>query len=134
MMPQRIPPAGETGDCWWLKWGISAHLARGLELMAQELAPIPLQIISGYRTPEDQAKLRAQGRPTAPDDKSTHLTCPATGADLRLPTLATTDTTKALLGRAATFVGLRWGGGSPADPGTGIPGDWNHVDLGPRST
>lgn len=134
MMPRRIPTTAEqqaSGDCWWLRWGISLNLALRLMHMAAELAPIPVNIISGYRTPEEQNKLRAEGRPTAANDRSTHLSCPATGADLSLPTLATIDSTKALLGRAATFAGLRWGGGSRPNS-AGIPGDWNHVDLGPR--
>lgn len=39
---------------------------------------------------------------------------------------------KVELGVAAVENGLRWGGGSPRDPETGIPRDWNHVDTGPR--
>lgn len=86
-------------------------------------------IISGYRTPEEQDRLRAEGRPTAPNECSTHLTCPATGADVRVHTFPT-RAIKATWGRIATEEGLRWGGGSPPDD-AGIPSDWNHVDLGP---
>lgn len=36
-------------------------------------------------------------------------------------------------GLAANLAGLRWGGGSTVDD-TGVPSDWNHLDLGPRTT
>lgn len=42
-----------------------------------------------------------------------------------------TNSVKARLGAEATHVGFRWGGGSPVDPETGIPSDWNHLDGGP---
>lgn len=87
-------------------------------------------VISGHRTERTQEDLRRQGRPTAPPGCSTHTTCPATGADVRVSTFPTTAI-KATFGRIAIEHGLRWGGGSPVDPETGIPEDWNHVDLGP---
>lgn len=87
-------------------------------------------MISGYRTPEQQEELIREGRPAAPVELSTHTTCPATGADVRVATFPT-DAIKATWGRIATEHGLRWGGGSPRDD-RGIPSDWNHVDLGPR--
>jgi len=71
------------------------------------------------------------GRPTAPVALSTHTTCPATGADIRLG-FAPTRVQQAIWGRIATMNGLRWGGGGEVDDG-GIPLDWQHVDLGPRS-
>lgn len=89
-----------------------------------------LRIISGYRTAEEQDDLRASGRPAAPDEASTHRSCPATGADLDLPFTAD-PYAKLELGRLSQLVGLRWGGGSRLDS-KGIPVDWNHVDLGPR--
>lgn len=88
-----------------------------------------LRVISGFRTLEEQLELERQGRPAADPDKSTHLTCPATGADLELP-LAPDDGLKWEFGTGVTFAGLRWGGGSRLE--RGIPLDWNHVDLGPR--
>lgn len=89
-----------------------------------------IRVISGYRTAEQQRDLELQGRPAAADMRSTHRSCPATGADLQLP-LAVTANVKAELGHLAILAGLRWGGGSTLDD-TGLPVDWNHVDLGPR--
>lgn len=87
-------------------------------------------IISGYRTVQEQERLRRRGRPTAPDSVSTHRTCPATGVDISLGPLPT-RVMKAIWGRIVTMNGLRWGGGGAADDG-GIPLDWGHVDRGPR--
>lgn len=130
MMPQTISP--ETDPCQLAdRWIIDERLARKLVAMTRDL-PFFVRIISGYRTEAEQDELRRQGRPTAPNDKSTHLSCPATGADLQ-PSVAATHRVIADLGAAATRQGLRWGGGSPTDPDTGIPSDWPHVDLGPRS-
>jgi len=91
-----------------------------------------VSIISGERTVREQDALRRSGRPTADNDKSTHLDCPATGSDL-MPQIAVTNVVKARLGAEMVLAGLRWGGGSPVDPETGIPADWNHFDLGPRA-
>jgi len=99
--------------------------------MLQERIPFPIQIISGYRTAEQQEQLKREGARTAPDELSTHRSCPATGADL-WPEVTPTNPVKATLGTNARLVGLRWGGGSDVDPQTGIPSDWNHFDLGPR--
>lgn len=129
MLPQTISP--ETDYCQLAeRWTIHPTLAQKLVAMTYEL-PFAIRIISGYRTPAEQDELRRQGRPTADNDKSTHLSCPATGADLQ-PAVAATYRVQADLGAAATRQGLRWGGGSPTDPETGIPSDWPHVDLGPR--
>lgn len=132
MIPQRIDPLADGEALCQLvtRWKISPALAQRLVWMAQAL-PFGVRIISGYRTAEKQENLRRAGRPTAPDDRSTHRSCPATGADV-MPDVAVTNTVKAELGRAAVAAGLRWGGGSPIDPETGIPSDWNHLDLGPR--
>jgi len=89
------------------------------------------EIISGYRTAKEQADLGRRGRPTAPDDLSTHRSCPATGVDVSLGFLPT-RVMKAIWGRIVTMNGLRWGGGGAVDDG-GIPQDWGHVDMGPRS-
>lgn len=89
-------------------------------------------IISGLRTRSEQANLRRRGRPTASDDTSTHLSCPATGVDVSLGP-APTRIMKAIWGRVAVMNGLRWGGGSKATlESGGIPEDWGHVDRGPR--
>lgn len=112
------------------RWTISEPLARKLVLLADRL-PFPVRIISGHRSVELQRDLARQGRPAADPDRSTHTSCPATGADL-WPSIAVTPAIKARVGREAVEVGLRWGGGSPVDSG-GIPSDWNHFDLGPRA-
>jgi len=88
-------------------------------------------IISGFRTEQEQARLRKAGRPTASDELSTHRSCLATGVDVDLGFLISNGL-KVLWGTNVVFAGLRWGGGSPIDVETGIPSDWNHVDAGPR--
>lgn len=89
-----------------------------------------VEIISGYRTREEQRRLHRTGRPAAPDEVSTHRSCPATGVDVRLG-FAPTRIQKATWGRMAVMNGLRWGGGGAVDDG-GIPLDWGHIDRGPR--
>lgn len=106
-------------------------LAGRLMMMASRLE-FPISIISGFRSEAEQDALREAGRPTAPNDLSTHLSCPATGVDLR-PQIAVTTLVKARLGTEGVFSSLRWGGGSSVDAETGIPSDWQHFDLGPRT-
>lgn len=139
MLPQRINPTVLILDpqryCAFLnRWGISDELGSKLVQMAGNLE-FGISIISGIRSEQLQEDLRLQGRPTAPPGRSTHTSCPATGADL-LTLVAPVVAVKARFGAAATFVGLRWGGGSPRgaldSDEPGIPSDWNHVDLGPR--
>ena len=102
-----------------------------------------VSIVSGFRTKAEQDALRMSGRPAAPDDRSTHRSCPATGIDISLGNLPTIAQ-KIAWGRNVMMQGLRWGGGSPVDGSpilgpngnillNGIPSDWQHVDLGPRS-
>lgn len=138
MIPQPLPvftgdpPTDDAAVCAFAnKWVIDQELAWAL-LRMQRHAPVKLRIISGYRTPAQQDALRREGRPTADNDKSTHLSCPATGADLDFNGLSPSRADIAQFGMWAGMAGLRWGGGSPVDPDTGIPSDWNHVDLGPR--
>lgn len=133
MIPQRIDPDASIEEQCLLgaRWKIHPDLLAALMLMA-DILPFTITIISGHRTKERQAELSKEGRPAAPDELSTHRSCPATGADL-MPTVAITNAVKASLGAAAVAAGLRWGGGSPVDRSTGIPSDWNHVDLGPRA-
>ncbi len=90
-----------------------------------------VSIISGFRTEAEQRELGREGRPTAPDDVSTHRSCPATGVDISLG-FRTPTFQKAMWGRIVLVNGLRWGGGGPTDPETLIPVDWRHVDRGPR--
>lgn len=132
-IPQVIPNTSDpdTICSFSLRWGISLTLAERLTRMTWGLE-FPVSIISGLRTARQQDGLRRSGRPAAPNDKSTHLNCPATGADLS-PAIAVTDVVKARLGAEGVLAGLRWGGGSPTDPDTGIPSDWRHFDLGPRN-
>lgn len=133
----RLPQSLEGLSCEDLSssWGIHPYLARRLlELDAIWRFDFPnlggLRIISGARTLQEQRELEASGRPAADPARSTHLTCPATGADLALG-VAADDAVKLELGTRAIWIGLRWGGGSSLDA-RGIPLDWNHVDLGPR--
>ena len=130
MLPEKIDPL--VDPCWLVdRWLISWELANRLTRAASYL-PFPISIISGYRSPQKQEALRREGRPTADVDRSTHTSCPATGADV-WPSIAKTRVVQATLGEALVRAGLRWGGGSPVDPRTGIPSDWNHADLGPRA-
>lgn len=129
MIPERIEPLGDP--CGLVdRWMISQELAERLT-QASSFLPFPIQIISGYRSPQKQEALRREGRPTADVDKSTHTSCPATGADV-WPGIAVTRVVQATLGEALVRAGLRWGGGSPVDSG-GMPSDWNHADLGRRT-
>ncbi len=89
-----------------------------------------VRIISGFRSEKEQENLRRRGRPTAPDELSTHRSCPSTGIDVDIGA-GPSSVLKATWGRNVVEVGLRWGGGSNVDP-SGIPVDWNHVDMGPR--
>lgn len=91
-----------------------------------------VSIISGWRSATEQRRLRRQGRPTAPDDQSTHRSCPATGVDISLGLLAS-EFMKVTWGNVVFRNGLRWGGGGPVDPDNLIPLDWRHVDRGPRN-
>jgi len=133
VIPERIPTLPQlalNGKCDLQRWMISPELTARLIIMA-ERAPFPLSIFSGHRSAKKQLSLAAEGRPAAPVDVSTHTSCPATGADVT-PNVAITRVVQAQFGEAAVLAGLRWGGGSPCDPETGIPSDWRHVDLGPR--
>ena len=132
MLPSTVyPEMDETELCRLQeKWKIAGVLVSKIHCMATRL-PFHIQIISGFRTQEHQERLIREGM-GAPVALSTHTTCPATGCDL-MPTIAVTRVVKAGFGEAAVSCGLRWGGGSPVDSDTGIPLDWNHVDLGPRT-
>ena len=115
------------------RWGISDNLARRLVLSARDYIAETggtVTLISGFRTRAQQRSLGRSGRPAAPDELSTHRSCPATGADVSLG-FAPTRIQKAIWGRVAVMNGLRWGGGGRVDEG-GLPMDWPHVDLGPR--
>mgnify|MGYP000105578445 CR=1 FL=1 len=94
-----------------------------------------LWLFSGGRTCMEQERLAAEGRPAASCEVSTHVIGPlrrfATGADVGFDrTLTTPELVR--FGQMAECLGLRWGGGSDKDY-SGIPFDFAHVDLGPRS-
>ena len=129
---EKVPTPGDRDAicAFALRWTIDQELADRIIVM-QTMFPHPLQIISGYRTREEQAELERQGRPAALDHLSTHRSCPATGADLWPLGVTIVPAVKAAFGDAAMRARLRWGGGSRPDE-RGIPSDWNHVDLGPR--
>ncbi len=132
MIPELIPEIVTQTELCALagRWKIHPKLAYGLYRMAYFL-PFRISIISGFRTVEAQEALADSGRPAAPPDISTHTTCPATGADLRVNGLEPGSYEKSLVGEGAARALLRWGGGSQLDQG--IPIDWNHVDLGRRA-
>jgi len=90
----------------------------------------PVWITSGYRTRFEQMNLGRMGRPTAPDELSTHRSCPATGVDISLGPLPSREK-KTFWIQMAESNGLRVGGGSEVIDG--IPIDWQHVDRGPRA-
>lgn len=116
------------------RWGVSLETIERVVSTAEsyrtETGGKNVRIISGWRSRETQRWLSRKGRPTAPDDRSTHRSCPATGVDISLG-LMPTNFMKATWGRLTLVHGLRWGGGG-AVLESGIPVDWQHVDLGPR--
>lgn len=133
-MPERETLLGKDPCTLANRWLVREDVMRKVSRLAarfyQETGR-ELWIISGYRTPSEQRELARQGRPAAAVDLSTHTSCPATGVDVSLG-FAPTNVLKATFGRIAVEEGLRWGGGSPVND-VGIPSDWNHVDVGPRS-
>lgn len=117
------------------KWGISPELASRIVWMSGRIAG-GLTIYSGARTEAQQNQLRSEGRPTAANNLSTHLACPATGADVRMSIGGANyiPEEKWQFGTAARIAGLRWGGSDdPTRDARGIPSDWNHLDLGRRA-
>ena len=132
MERQRVTP--QTDPCRLAeRWRVSPDTMTRVVLSAQqytEETSLPVDIISGYRTQQEQRSLERGGRPTAPDEKSTHRSCPATGVDVSLG-LFPVASQKAIWGRIVMLNGLRWGGGGPLEDG--IPVDWAHVDRGPRT-
>lgn len=116
------------------RWGVSVDTVQRVWLAAQDFhteTGRQVWIISGFRTRAEQQRLSSQGRPTAPDELSTHRSCPATGVDISLGARPS-NFLKATWGRLTLIHGLRWGGGGAVDPDSFIPLDWQHVDVGPR--
>lgn len=137
MVDQRL--AELEGCSLSFEWGLDHFFAIRLAGAFQEirffLAQTEVRIISGRRSRQLQASIEG----SAPFSLSTHADtdrngCPrlSTGADLALAVFPTTNV-KATVGSILHRHGLRWGGGSPVDPATGIPSDWNHVDAGRRA-
>ena len=116
-------------EIWGVDVDVMTRVFRAAELYTN-FTRSPVWIISGARTRFEQRQLRRSGRPAAPDELSTHRSCPATGVDISLGALPSTEK-KLFWGQMAQSNGLRWGGGSEVDS-RGIPSDWRHVDRGPR--
>jgi uncharacterized protein YcbK (DUF882 family) len=119
-------------------WLIDPRLAERIAFVMDEWyeeTRIGIEIISGYRTEEEQMALIRKGRPAADPKLSTHTSCPATGVDIRINGFMT-RLLKARFLRIARMNGLRVGGNDYCTPETcddlNIPNDWNHVDLGRR--
>lgn len=138
-IPEVIPPVIDQQQlvAFATRWRIACELARRLVITAS-LLPFAITIISGWRSELQQAEEKAKGRPTADPDRSTHMSCPATGADV-WPSIHASFLVKQELQVAAHHAGLRVGGGGPGDPASAISGgrflfsvDWNHLDMGPR--
>jgi len=115
------------------RWGVSLDTIQRAQMAAASFfveTGRTVWIISGFRSVAEQNRLRRQGRPTADNDRSTHLSCPATGVDISLGARPS-NFLKATWGRLTLVHGLRWGGGGAVSE-SGIPLDWQHVDVGPR--
>jgi uncharacterized protein YcbK (DUF882 family) len=122
------------------KWLLDPRLAQRVAVVMHEWRKethIGIEVISGYRTVEEQRELIRRGRPAADPSVSTHTSCPSTGVDVRINGLMT-RLMKARFLRIARMAGLRVGGNDYCTPSTcddiGIPNDWNHLDLGRRGT
>lgn len=120
----------ELEQQWMIEPALAYRVARVMERWQREMGT-EIRVISGFRTASEQESLRRRGRPAASVDRSNHTVCPARAVDLYIGPLPT-NVQKLRLGVMVFDEGLRWGGGSPVNPDTGIPSDWNHVDLGPR--
>jgi len=133
-MPARESLRGADVCDLAVRWRVAPEVIARLVVAADQFYEETrgtVQIISGYRTYDEQVRLGRAGRPAARDDLSTHRSCPATGVDVNIGTVPT-RVQKAIWGRILRMNGLRWGGGSAPNE-AGIPSDWQHVDMGPRA-
>ena len=134
-MPERETIAGrdacELAEAWGVVPRIMEKVVQAADIYLMQTKS-PVWIISGYRTKSEQDRLGVMGRPTAPDARSTHRTCPATGLDISLGSVVDREN-KQYWGALVQLMGLRWGGGSTVDD-HGIPSDWQHIDAGPRAS
>jgi len=136
----QIAPSPTPASCalvaqWKLDPTFAAIVARLRERFLEETG-LELEIISGFRSSDQQAQLILAGS-GAPQDLSNHTLCPAHAVDVWFGTIPTAAL-KWTLGRLALEFGLRWGGCDPSREGcinqdSGMPQDWNHLDDGPRS-
>lgn len=130
MSSNTVPTPAEICDRWQVSPTLAFRVSGALTAL-EFFSGLEWRIISGFRTPEEQEELIRQGRPAAPVNLSNHTACPALAVDIEVASFPT-DSLKAMVGDVAAQYQLRWGGGSPPDE-NGIPLDWNHLDLGPRS-
>jgi len=133
-MPEREILTGRSDCDIARRWAVSLDTVKRVRLAAEDFnteTGRQVWIISGFRSVAEQNRLRRQGRPTADNDRSTHLSCPATAVDISLGARPS-NFLKATWGRLTLVRGLRWGGGG-AVAESGIPLDWQHVDVGPRT-
>lgn len=115
------------------RWKLDPSFIYRLQLAAEDFereTRRTVVLISGWRSRLEQERLGRSGRPAAPDNVSTHRSCPATGADVSFGH-GVVRIEKHIWGRILMLNGLRMGGGSKLDE-NGIPTDWQHVDAGPR--
>lgn len=125
----------DLANRWVVSETTMRRVARAAAIYGQRTGR-SVKIVSGFRTAVQQDALRRSGRPTADNDKSTHLSCPATGVDISLG-FAPSRFEIVSWGEIAMTQGLRWGGGGafvtgPPGAPVAIPVDWQHVDRGPR--
>ena len=123
----------DLADTWKVDPAVMQRVWDSAADYERQTGGLRVSIISGWRSREQQKRLSRQGRPTAPDEVSTHRSCPATGVDISLGSFLTSEFEKVTWGRIVLAHGLRWGGGGPVDPKNLIPLDWRHVDRGPRN-
>lgn len=134
MSPQREEVV--SSDCCALaeRWNVALEVLLRLIIAAIKFRARTgrkVLIISGFRTAAEQEELRQAGRPTAPDELSTHRSSPATGIDVSFDGGPLPTDLRLAWGEEVKAAGLRWGGGSNVGS-DGIPVDWQHVDVGPR--
>ena len=140
-MPEReqitSAPLGDFGESRWCelarRWKVDPWVMQRVWLSAidyENETAGAVWIISGHRTVAQQNELRRQGRPTADNDRSTHLSCPATGVDVSIA-VAPVRAQIWIWGRIVRMNGLRWGGDSKLHE-AGYPTDFGHIDKGPR--
>lgn len=127
-------PVGDD-DCslarrWVLEPGLAAMLVAMEGLTRRQFAAAGVRwpglwIISGYRSPADQARVNPALK------NSLHVRCPSLAVDLRVGQVAGMSTPEIWrsLGNVWRAMGGRWGGDFKDSQGLPAP-DVNHFDLG----